>query len=84
MSTILDLFGSVSLCYVLGLLHSFKGGALPASLLWSGYYMKRCTLAIQFHDGSHSLPDDKTAIEVEEEIKEASLKLGKNEEKVTG
>ena len=45
--------------------------------------MERCTLAIQFHDGSHSLQDDKTAIEVEEEIKEASLKSGKNEEKVT-
>ena len=38
---------------------------------------------VQFHDGSHSLQDDKIAIEVEEEIKEASLKLGKNEEKAT-
>ena len=76
----MGLFGLVSLCCVLGLCHSLKGCPLPSCVR---EWILHGKMDVQFHDGSHSLQDDKTAIEVEEEIKEASLKLGKNEEKAT-
>ena len=53
-STILDLFGLIGLCRVLGLCHSFKGCALPPSLPFH-YCLYYCGLEVSFEIKCESL-----------------------------